>query len=82
MKSLKNLGAAVVLTLVFGVPAFADCLVDPGILSTPPCAAAQVAPDDSVAPAETNASAASSAEAELLITEVAVDLIQSVLSLF
>jgi hypothetical protein len=81
MKSLKNLGAAVVLTLVFVVPAFADCLVDPGILSTPPCAAAQVAPDDSVATGETSAPGASNAGAEL-ITEVAVDLVQSVLSLF
>jgi hypothetical protein len=81
MKSLKNLGAAVALTLAFGVPAFADCLVDPGILSTPPCAAAQVAPDDSVAPGETSTPNSSNARAEL-ITEVAVDLIQSVLSLF
>jgi len=36
MKRLKNLGAAVALTLAFGVPAFADCSYDPGILSTPP----------------------------------------------
>jgi len=82
MKSLKNLGAAVVLTLVLGVPAFADCLVDPGILSTPPCAAAQVAPDDFVSPGETNAPASSNAGAEISIIEVAVDLVQSVLSLF
>lgn len=82
MKSLKNLVAAVVLTLVFGVPAFADCSVDPGILSTPPCAAAQIAADDSVAPGETNAPAASNAGAKLSITDVAIDLVQSVLLIF
>ena len=83
MKSLKNLGAAVVLTLAFGVTAFADCSHDPGILSTPPCVAAdQVAPDDSVALGETNAPAATNAGAEVSITDVAINLVQSVLSLF
>ena len=83
MKRLKNLGAAVALTLAFGVPAFADCSYDPGILSTPPCAAAhQVAPDDSGASGETNAPAATNAGAEVSITDVAINLVQSVLLLF
>ncbi len=83
MKRLKNLGAAVALTLAFGVPAFADCSYDPGILSTPPCVAAhQAAPDDSAALGKINAPANTNAGAEVSITDVAINLVQSVLSLF
>jgi len=82
MKRLKNLGAAIALTSAFGVPAFADCSYDPGILSTPPCVAAhQAAPDDSAALGKINAPA-TNAVAEVSISDVAINLVQSVLSLF
>ena len=48
MTNLKGLGAAVVLTFVLTLAAYADCPV-PGIMEGPPapCSAAQIAPDES-----------------------------------
>lgn len=88
MKNLKRLVASGTLLFVLAVAAFAGetntppCAPDPGITSTPPCAAAQMTPDDSVAPGETNAPPTSNAGDALSVTEVAMDLLQSVLSIF
>ncbi len=86
MKSLKRLGVTVALTFVLAVFAFAGetstspCAPpDPGITETPPCAVAQLTPDDSLAPGQTSTPPTSNASS---VTEVALDLLQSVLSLF
>ena len=52
MKTLKRLGAGVVLVLVLGAAAFANCPA-PGETSTPPCTVAQPM-DDSMATGETS----------------------------
>ncbi len=89
MKSLKRLGVTVALTFVLTVAAFAGetptppCAPPvPGETPTPPCAAAQMTPADSVAPGQTNTSRASNAAVTPSVTEVALDLLQSMLSLF
>lgn len=87
MKSPKRLGLSFVLVSVFALTVFAgqtraECTPPaPGQTDTPPCAAAQVTSDDSVAPGQTN-TPPSNAEVTPSVTEVAVDLLQSVLSLF
>ena len=88
MKSPKRLGLSFVLVSVFALTVFAgqtraECTPPaPGQTDTPPCGAAQVTPDDSVAPGQTDTPLASNAEVTPSVTEVAVDLLQSVLSLF
>ena len=80
MKTLKRLGAAIALTLVFAFAAFSDCLPpDPGIMNAPPCLGAQITADDPVASAEPNASSTSS------VTEISVttlDVLLTALSIF
>jgi hypothetical protein len=86
MENLKRLGAAIALTFALGLSVFAadpptgSC--DPGETHGPPCITAQMPPDDSVAPVETNASPASNAGDAPSVTEVAIDLLQSVLSIY
>ena len=86
MKNLKLLGISVTLLCVLSMTAFAGetnsppCA--PGDTNSPPCAMAQVTSDDSVAPRDTNSPPASNSGAEYSIAEVAVDLLQSALSLF
>jgi len=89
MKNLKRLSASVTLMFVLAVAAFAGetntppCAPpEPGQVGTPPCAAASMTPGDSLAPGETNAPPASNAGTEFSITDVAINLLQSVLSLF
>jgi hypothetical protein len=84
MKNLKLLGISVTLLCVLSMTAFADetnsCA--PGSTNSPPCAAAQMTPDESVAPGETNYPPASNTGDSVPVTELAVDLLQSVLLLF
>jgi len=86
MKNLKRLGVSVTLLCVLSLTALAGDTNSPpcapGDTNSPPCAAAQVVPDDSVAPGDTNSPPASNSGAEYSIAEVALDLMQSVLSLF
>jgi hypothetical protein len=85
MKNLKLLGISVTLLSVLSMTAFAGdtssppCV--PGDTSSPPCAMAQITPDEPEASTDTVA-AASTAEASYLVSEVTVDLLQSVLLLF
>ncbi len=79
MKSLKRLGAAVALTFALALAVFADC-VPPGEVSSPPCTAAQIVPDDPSG--ETTAPSTAGTSLEFSITEVAIDLAESVLLLF
>jgi hypothetical protein len=82
MTNLRKLGTSVCLTLVFGVSALADCA--PGILSTPPCVAvaAQMTPDDGVAPGEVSSPPASNAGSGYSVTELALGALESLLSIF
>jgi hypothetical protein len=86
MKNLKRLGVSVTLLCVLSLTTLAGDTNSPpcapGDTNSPPCAAAQVVPDDSVAPGDTNSPPASNSGAEYSIAEVALDLMQSVLSLF
>jgi hypothetical protein len=89
MKNLKRLGASVTLMFVLAVVAFAGetqsppCAPpEPGETQSPPCAAASMTPGDSLAPGKTNSPPASNAAVTPSFTEVAVDLLQSVLLLF
>ena len=87
MKNLKRLGVSVTLMFVLAVAAFAGetnappCAA-PGETNAPPCAVAQMTPDDSVAPGETSSPPASNAGDASSVTEVAIDLLQSVLLIF
>jgi len=78
MKTLKSLGAAIVLTFVFAFAAFADC-VPPGEMSAPPCTAAQITPDDPAVPGET--STPPNTEDVFTISEAAVDVLLGALSI-
>jgi hypothetical protein len=86
MKNLKRLGVSVTLLCVLSLTTLAGDTNSPpcapGDTNSPPCAAAQVVPDESVVPGDTNSPPASNSGAEYSIAEVAVDLMQSVLSLF
>jgi hypothetical protein len=89
MKNLRRLGLSLTLISVIAVAALAGevnsppCAPpDPGTVNSPPCAVAQMTPDDSVAPGETSAPPASNTGDASSITEVALDLLQSVLLLF
>jgi hypothetical protein len=81
MKNLKRIGLCVTFACLLSTVVFADCEPpNPGVTPTPPCAEAQIAPDNDVS-VQNNASPESSA-AEAWVVEVTVDLIESVLSIF
>ena len=89
MKSLKQLGISIALTFVLAAAAFGGetptgpCAPpEPGQTNTPPCATAQFVPGDAVAPEGTNGAPVSNAANAPSVTEVAIDLLQSVLLLF
>jgi hypothetical protein len=89
MKDLKRLGISFTLMCVLAMAAFAGetnsppCAPpDPGEVNSPPCAGAQMLAGDSLTTGETSAPPASKAGDSLSVTELAVDLLQSVLSLF
>ena len=77
MLNLKKLGAAVLLTCVLGLTAWADC-PNPGIIGSPPCvSAAQTAPDDSTAPGQIEGPPAPDAPSVELpsLTEIALNVL-------
>jgi len=81
MKTLKRLSAAVVLTLVLGLAAFAGesstppCVPpEPGESSTPPCAAV-LASDDPTAPGDINTPPDSNTVDILSVVEAAMNLL-------
>jgi len=87
MKTLKRLSIPVALTVMLAVAALTGATQtlacappDPGIMETPPCATAQLAPDDSVAPGQT--STPPSASDAVSLGDIAVDVLQNVLMLF
>ena len=83
MKTLKRLGAAIALTFVFALTAFADCLPPvPGEMNAPPCLGAQITPDDPVVSPEPSVSSTSSAPNVIEISVTTIDVLLSALSLF
>jgi hypothetical protein len=81
MNSLKRLSAAVALTFVLGVSAFAGEISTPpcappapGDINTPPCAA-QAISDDSTAPGQTDTPPASNAIDMPSFAEAAMNLL-------
>jgi hypothetical protein len=80
MKSLKTLGIAIALMLVFAFVAFADC--DPGQMSTPPCVGAQITPDDPVAPANPSQSFNPGNPNVIEISVTTLDVLLTALSIF
>ena len=86
MKNLKNFCCVVSLTLIFGTSvvvvgqAGAGC--QPGEILTPPCAAAQITPDDPAVVGQTDALPASSAGTEISVANVTIELLQIALPLF
>jgi len=84
MKNLKLLGISVTLLCILSMTAFADdpnSSCAPGSTNSPPCAMSQITPDDPEASTETVAPA-STAESNYAVSELAIDLLQSVLLLF
>jgi hypothetical protein len=79
MTYFKKITGAVALTLAFGVSAFADCAPRDGIIQSPPCASAQIVGEQSeTQPDVTNLTF----EPELAVTEVAIDVVQTLLTIF
>lgn len=81
MNTLKRLGAAIVLTFVLGLSAFAGEIQnapcappDPGVMEGPPCAAPRV-PEDSATPVEVVAPFASNTVDILSVVDAAMNLL-------
>ncbi len=82
MKTLKRLSAAIALTFVLGVSAFAGCEPPaPGQIETP-CVPAQTASDNSATPGVVSTPPASDAGTEYLVTDAAISLFESLLPIF
>ena len=83
MKNLKLLGISSALLCLMAVTTLADgndaCI--PGATNSPPCAVAQLTTDDAAPDTDTDGSA-SVLESDVYLTEVAVDLVKGVLSVF
>ena len=84
MKNLKRLVAAVLLTFVLGLSAFAGEMnsppcapPEPGETHTPPCSGGQTASDNSTLPGETSSPPAP--DSAYLVTEAAITLFESLL---
>ena len=75
MKSLNRLAASMSLMLVVGLSAVA------GEVHAPPCSTAQLTSDDPT-PGQTDTPPSASAMTEYVVADVAIDFVESVLSLF
>jgi hypothetical protein len=89
MKKLRKLGAAVALTSLLGLSAFAGQLEtppcappEPGQLETPPCAAVQTTPDEFGASTQIGTQPASNAADIYSFAGLALNIWQSALPLF
>ena len=80
MKNLRKLSMAIALTFVTGMSVFADCSTAPGEVHSPPCAAAQITPDDSKTPEQVTAPV-SGGESDFQVSDAMIDILQTVLSL-
>ena len=81
MKTLKRLGAVLVVMFALALAAFANC-PRPGEMDTPPCLSAQMTPDDPVASAEPSALSTSSTPGVVEISVTTLDVLLSALSIF
>jgi hypothetical protein len=86
MKNLRRLGAALALMLVLGLSAFAGDTATPpcapGDTATPPCTNAPATADDGVVPSDLSSDPAATAGPDYSVTGVAVDILESLLSIF
>ncbi len=89
MKNLKRLSAAVVLTCVLGLSAFAGqtetppCAPpEPGQTETPPCGGGQMASDNSATPGVVSTPPATDAGTGYLVADAAISVFESLLTLF
>ncbi len=87
MKNLKRLGAAIALTFLLGMTAFAGetnappCTPPiPGETNAPPCTGGQTASDSSAIPGVVSTPSAS--DSGYLVAEVAITLFESLLPLY
>jgi hypothetical protein len=81
MKTLRNLTSVLVLTLMLGLPAFA------GELQTPPCAPPvpgelQTPPCQAAAPGDMGSATSTETAAPATFTEIATEVMESMLSIF
>lgn len=83
MSNLKRLGPSVTLICLLSLTTLAGDTNSPpcapGDTMTPPCASAPVTADDSVVPGATNSPPASNPTAEYSITELVVDLVDTLM---
>ncbi len=79
MKNLRKLSAAVVLTFMLSLSAFAGEMSTPpcapGDILTPPCAAAPLSADDSAAPGQTDTPPASDTVDIVSVVDAAMNLL-------
>jgi hypothetical protein len=76
MKNVKRLSAAIVLSCMLGVPAFADCPpLAPGETHSPPCTSAPTSTDDLIAPEQTETPPAPEEVELITVVELALDLL-------
>jgi hypothetical protein len=86
MKNLKKLATSLLFICIFAMAGFADggsppCAPpDPGTVNSPPCAGTQLMPEESSP--QTNAVTSSNPIDEYVVAEVALDFVQSLLSIF
>lgn len=82
MTNLKRLGSLGLLTCVFALPAFGEpgtpCAPNPGEIQSPPCASSQSALDQTTS----NQTPPAPETTDVIITEAAIELLQSVLLIF
>ena len=82
MQTLKRLALIAGLTIAFSITVFADdpCSAVPGQTNTPPCASAPLTSDD--VPTLSEAPLPSNDSPDLSLTELAIDVLSTVLALF
>lgn len=85
MNNLKRLCLTIGLTLALAASAFGDdpqpAPCNPGEIHSPPCSTAQETSDDPT-PGQTSTPPSASGVTEYVVADIAIDFVESVLSLF
>jgi len=83
MTKISRIIATLALTLILSVAAFADgnpvCNPDPGIMQSPPCSAQLVNDEPQDAP---DSPALQTGDAEISLSDAALDIVQTLLTIF
>lgn len=84
MPKISRIIVPLALTLSLSAAAFADgnpaCNPDPGIMQSPPCSSAQLPDDASLTP--TSQPAPQNTEPEISLSDVTLDIVQTLLTIF